>query len=510
MRVLSGSINWKIASLCLAAIAALVAVFASGGQLNPKIAAVACIGIPVGLVVICKYPPLLIAGLLYVGSFKDQAAAGFSLTDPTLILTGMLAAAIGLDLLLTFSGVRDGTISERFAGQGLGVGLFLVFFALLAISYLYSPSPIAGWEKLTKFAVFETLGFFAPFLLFKCDRDFRTFLWATVIVAACLSVRMVAGMVHPTSQELLGEADLTRIGEGHTIGTALLILLFYRFPGTFSRALPLILVPLLAVGLVASEARGPAFSLIIVLLLCTTVVRVQAVVPRKTIFAGILLIAVVSVVSLIWLSNMPGYAVRGLQKKAEIQSMLHGSLAAGGTTALRATYFQSAVHAFMKKPLQGWGLNGWTMYHFGEDRIYYPHNFILEVAAEQGVPGVTVLVGLLLTCFFGLLRVAKTGYREFILVLPILLFTVFYNSTTGEIENRSLFFWLGTALVTARMAKQWQERERAANVVPQNFELVPAESHGSATNWFSPSGEIRESKAGVIRSGSDWNVNLDE
>jgi len=508
--MLSGSINWKIASLCLAAIAALAAVIASGGPLNPEIAAVACIGIPVGLVVICKYPPLLIAGLLYVGSFKTQAATGFSLTDPTLIITGMLAAAIGLDLLLTIAGVRDGTISERFEGQRLGVGLFLVFLVLFAISYLYSPSPIAGWEKLTRFAVFETLSFFGPLLLFRFDRDLRMILWATLIVAACLSVRMIAGMAHPTSQELLGEADLTRIGEGQTIGTALLILLFYRFPGAFSRALPLILAPLLAVGLVASEARGPAFSLIIVLLLCTTVVRVQAVVPRKTIFAGILLIAVVSVVSLVWLSRMPGYEVRGLQKKAEIQAMLHGSLAAGGTTALRATYFQSAVHAFMKKPLQGWGLNGWTMYHFGEDRIYYPHSFILEVAAEQGVPGVTVLVALLVACFAGLLRAAKTGHREFILILPILLFTVFYHSATGEIEDRSLFFWLGTALATARLAMQEQERERAANVGSRSFALETAGSLNSPANWFLPLGESRESKAGLIRSGSDWNVNLDE
>ncbi len=494
MRELIGSIDWKIASLCLAAIAAiaaLAAVFASGGQLNPEIAVVACIGIPAGLVVIYKYPALLIAGLLYVGSFKTQAASGFSLTDPTLIITAMLAAAIGLDLLLTISGIREGAMSKRFSGQSLGVGLFLVFFVLLAISYLYSPSPVAGWEKLTKFAVFETLAFFSSFLLFKSDRDFRMFLWVAVFVAACLSIRMIAGMSHPTSQQLLGEADLTRIGEGQMIGTALLILLFYRFPGTFGRVLPLILAPLLAVGLVASEARGPAFSLIIVLVLCTTVVRVQAVVPRKTIFAGIVLIAVVSVASLVWMSSMPGYAVRGLQKKAEIQAMLHGSLAAGGTTALRATYYKSAVEAFTKKPLQGWGLNGWTIYQFGEDRIYYPHNFILEVAAEQGVPGVTILVGLLLACIVGLLRAAKTGYREFILVLPILLFTILYNSTTGNIEDRSLFFWLGTALVAARMAKQWQERERAANVVPHHFALVPAESHNSPTHWITARREPR-------------------
>jgi len=414
----------------------------------------ACVAVVLIAAASYRYPQILIAALLYVGVFKPRAATGISLSDPTLIVIVMLAVAIGIDLLLTFAGRQYSDLRERFSGQSTGVVLFLLFLSILAISYLYTPSPVAGWAKLSRFAVFESLAFFAPFVLFKSSRDFRVFLWAAVIVAVPLSTRVIVGMLHPSAEQLLREADLTMIGEGNIIGTALLILLFYRFPGQWGRRLPIALIPLLALGLVASQARGPAFSFIIASLLCVSVIRVQTVVSRKAILAGMILTGAAFALSFLWISALPGYAVRGEQKRSEVQALLSGKLDAGGTTSIRLSYYKSSIDNFLEQPLTGVGLNGWTLYYFGEDRLYYPHNFVLEVAAEQGLPGVTILVVLFVAAFAGLFKAARAGYREFLLAIPVLLFSVIYNSVTGTVENRLLFFWLGTAFVVARMARQ--------------------------------------------------------
>jgi len=82
----------------------------------------------------------------------------------------------------------------------------------------------------------------------------------------------------------------------------------------------------------------------------------------------------------------------------------------------------------------------------------FPHNFALEVAAEQGLLGLL----LLLVLFALLFRRAKAlaWQPQFAFLFPVLLFCVIVNMITGDLEDRNLWFWAGMTLAAARMVME--------------------------------------------------------
>jgi O-antigen ligase len=140
-------------------------------------------------------------------------------------------------------------------------------------------------------------------------------------------------------------------------------------------------------------------------------------------------------------------------KEAELSALLHGNVDPGGTTSRRLDFFRSSLAAMASHPLTGVGLAGWSNYYYGAysgpDRAAYPHNFVLEVAAEQGIPGLTALLVLLGAMIVALRRV-RSAHSEFSFVLPVVLFSILLNAITGNIEDRVFFFWLSAGFVAAR------------------------------------------------------------
>ena len=94
----------------------------------------------------------------------------------------------------------------------------------------------------------------------------------------------------------------------------------------------------------------------------------------------------------------------------------------------------------------------------------YPHNFVLEVASEQGLPGLAVLIALLASLFYSSWKMAS--FPEFRFFFPVLTFYVLYNAFTGTVEDRSLWFWFGMVVAASRMVRNLQPRPsriRSAN-----------------------------------------------
>ena len=229
--------------------------------IDPAWSLVVAVLLPIAVVLIRRYPALLIAGMLFVGNYKTHAAVGISLTDPTLIIVGLLAATTAWELLLIVGGVGEKTLGELFRGQKWGVLAFLLLQLTLAISFLYTSSPQAATEKLEHIIVFNTLAFLPPFFLFKRERDFQMLLWAVVALAIPIAIRLILGISHPNDKQVFGEADVTYIGDAELLGITILILLYHRFPGRFGRFMTFVALPILSVGMVASIARGPSLVL---------------------------------------------------------------------------------------------------------------------------------------------------------------------------------------------------------------------------------------------------------
>jgi O-antigen ligase len=214
------------------------------------------------------------------------------------------------------------------------------------------------------------------------------------------------------------------------------------------------LLTVLAVGLVTAAARTPALALVVTLITVSLVLKTGSRhLNGKKLLLRFSLIATVAVMAFLWIHNRPGMRDKLASKEHEVESMLSGSLT-GGTIAKRMEFYDSAVNAFMQHPLTGLGLGGWSVFYSGhgipgEGMPKYPHNFLLEVAAEQGLPGLALLITLLASLFYSSLKMAKSP--EFAFLFPVLTFQVLYNSFTGTVEDRALWFWFGMAVAASRM-----------------------------------------------------------
>src|SRR5260221_7248426 len=116
---------------------------------------------PLLLVAMRKFRAAFIPPLIFVGYLKTTESKGFSLTDPTVIALLLLCGSILFDLLLSITR-KDQHWQRGFFTQWKGVASFGALAVMTAVSYLYSPAPSYGWDKLTRFLVISGILFFAP------------------------------------------------------------------------------------------------------------------------------------------------------------------------------------------------------------------------------------------------------------------------------------------------------------------------------------------------------------
>src|SRR5437016_12936701 len=116
---------------------------------------------PLLLVAMRRFRAAFIPPLIFVGYLKTAESRGFSLTDPTVIALLLLCGSTLLDLLLAITR-KDHHWQRAFLTQWKGVASFGALAAMTAISYLYSPAPSYGWDKLTRFLVISGVLFFSP------------------------------------------------------------------------------------------------------------------------------------------------------------------------------------------------------------------------------------------------------------------------------------------------------------------------------------------------------------
>ena len=408
-----------------------------------------------------KFTAVLVAGILYVGNFKTTAAVGISLTDPTFIVLVLCSVGLLMECLLIFSGSERWSLVSLFKGQGLGVFLYLLLLLLIAASELYTPAPASGLVKVEHIVVFNTVVFFAPFVLFKQERDMRQFLLTCVVLSVLLAVRNLVELFHPSASVLAGQEDITRIGDAELIGTAIAILIYYKLFGKRGR-LQWACVTVLAIGLAASAARSAALSLLIALAVSSMILRSRTGQRSgRKIFLGAV-VAVVLVATFLWIRNLPAARMKLEHKEDELSQLLRGSFLAGGTAEQRMTFYKQSLVAISEKPFLGWGVSAWGVYFLGVDQKAIPHDFILESAVEQGMIGCGTLLAFLFTAGSALRRIIRWSGPHFAFLVPVFLLSLFTGLVTGSLEGRLLWFWCGTIFAISRMIQhQLRQQQRA-------------------------------------------------
>jgi O-antigen ligase len=302
--------------------------------------------------------------------------------------------------------------------------------------------------------------FFAPLVLIRKTDDLRHFTLAMLICAILLSIKLLLGindasLFDPTGHPLTSESrEVTQIGAGQAVGFGLLWLLFC--PHYSLRRLSLMVsVPLLCAALIASVARGPILFFVAVLVPFLFLRRVRAAVTATNVWLPVLLGGLLAFsASLYWLQRQEAAQGKFATKRAEIEEVLRGSSTPTYTAGRRLTLYRWALQMFAEKPLAGWGLGGWSYYALDRDVPAYPHNLVLEIAAEEGVMGLAALGTLLLTVFLALRRIWRSS-PDLSFIAPVFAFSLLATMTSGDINvNRPLWLWCGVIFALAGIAQQ--------------------------------------------------------
>ena len=414
--------------------------------------------VPLALFAMRKCPLVILAGLLFVGSFKTIPAEGLSLKDPTMILLLLSAGAIFLDALFIIARATPWTFGALFRGQAAVTILFLLFCAVIAISFLYTPSVRAGMT-VARFETFEVLMFFAPMLLLKSKTDVRRLLITVVVLAIVLAGKVIMNLAHPSEQVLSGSEDITNLGAGAGLGFALLVCLYGKLFG--SPAIRYACIVFLLFGLIACDARSALVALLVSLGVSACAIRGKAgMLSRKAVLIGLVLAVIIAIPTFLWLQNLPAAQVKTREKVAELEALASGSPIKTGTVSQRLRFYRSALDAWKQHPIIGLGVGGWSIFYNDEDTLYYPHSFMLQVGAEQGTIGLSILISLLAILLRSALKLLHSD-AYFAFVFPVLLFFVSFHAVTSTVESRELWFVCGLVAAASRISGH----SRSANYV---------------------------------------------
>ncbi len=143
----------------------------------------------------------------------------------------------------------------------------------------------------------------------------------------------------------------------------------------------------------------------------------------------------------------------------------------GASVMVRLNLYNSAIKAIYRKPIQGLGMGGFSVYYKGRDQRLYPHNILLEIGAEMGIIGLIPFFFLVGFCLFYLLKLRKIHkktekYYLITMILALFIFMFLNTLVSGDINDNRLFFvWLGFVYSIGIILRK------------ERFVLVEAEKH---------------------------------
>jgi len=122
-----------------------------------------------------------------------------------------------------------------------------------------------------------------------------------------------------------------------------------------------------------------------------------------------------------------------------------------------------SLHAFIEKPLTGIGAENFSSYmllhgipefiHSREPEKLTPHNFFLQIAAENGILGITSVIGLLLIMWNILSYSNKSIKKEYLLSLKLFFISLVINLLFGYVAGEQrivLGLYMGLVLACLR------------------------------------------------------------
>jgi O-antigen ligase len=371
-------------------------------------------------------PQLLLAVYLVAGGLKAAPWLSGIPGDLTVI------TAIGLLVAMVIGALRAGALPDFPAPSALAVGLA----ALVVLSLFWSPAPELGLDKSLRFESFTMLAFFAPLVLVRSRADLRQLMICLVLVSLVVAATAVPGK---GNQALIiaggtSEIELALYATSGVVAVAGYLLLVGRSRWRFLWIVPAVY---LAKIVIDAGSRGVLIGTIVAML----TIGIRAVLRSSVKLVPIAVMVAAAIGLVIFASSLSGPAA------AKYQTLLGSS----ETTTLgkRNYLLQDGIDLALAHPM-GRGAGGYTY----ETNFTYPHNALVEVADEQGIIGLTLLLGLIIAAFRYSLRAREGPLSPEAILAGALLIVLVADAMVSQTftQFRELWFAMGLALAVPAIA----------------------------------------------------------
>jgi O-antigen ligase len=469
--------NRQYLTFVLSSLICLVLIFLALEQLGlhvePYWIALPVLCLPLIMLVIRRFPAALIPPVFFMGAFKLQpAASNLDFRDPTFWVLCLLCGTILVHALFALGGIDQPSLGDRVRGQHEGIVTYLFFMGVIAFSYLHTLAPEYGFIELTRLLAIGSVLYFSPLFLVRSETDIRHLITSLLLLSVVLTGHRFLRIVHYS--DMGPTEDVTQIGSAELIGMSILLLLLppKSMCAHVRRPLLMLCIPWLVAGLTVSIARGPLVSFIFTLIASLLISKPGiGLLSRKVMVIGLVVLVIPSfLVSLSWVHNTAQAKVE--TKEAELAKLLEFS-DPGGTAGERLQFYKQALEGFAEQPFVGWGLGSFSVYATGRDMSLYPHNFVLQVAMEQGLLGLAALVGFAGALVRALRKTIAATRGEWIFFLWIILFLLGDAMFSGDLDQRPLLLWCGMAFASWRILKlRLQEQQPVMNAFARDARLM--------------------------------------
>jgi O-antigen ligase len=372
----------------LGSVAAAVMVVIAGPAAVMLLAIVTVLGL-----VTAFLPGVLFATYILSGIYK-AAWQPYSPVDTTVVLALLNALQV---VPLVLHG-KSGSVSR------IGVVLLVAVGFLYVGGVLYAPDQDIALRYVATFWALALLPMLPAAMRVGSRPEYlRQFLWTLFALGVPMTVLGLMQLSTSQRLEVFGASTI------EVSRTALLVPLIWvafvlRQRGLLVRAVTLLLIPVAVVVAVASGSRGPLLALII--LGAVGAIRYLSR-PGRVNWRVAGAIAGVTLASFVALSAfgdaLPGVSLNRFTLFEDFLGQLfNGDLntSVGDTSSgRRVVLFGAAVSMFEERPVLGFGTGGFEAVSpafTGPPDYAWPHNAVLQFAAEFGVVGVALFAGLVL------------------------------------------------------------------------------------------------------------------
>ena len=419
----------------------------AAAELQPPIL-IALVAGPLGLFLLVRY---LEVGLIYYATFFGLFRSGligpiYNLVDiPSSLrapLIGILFAVAAISFVIMKKPPRLVSMGgTQIAALLLGLVLFL--------GLVWTPAPEYGLLKAKTYLLSALLLLFGVALLSGELARLKRMIYVAAFlgIVFCFWGLAVAFTHQPDmwNRSILGICNPIWLARSMGVFAISLVMVGQVAKRPVVKVLMWAMAGGLTFVILYTGSRGPAFSLLLVLLVYLLFLS------KRPLWQAVLLAVVGGFVLYAIVLELPsGAQIRFLYPTDPTSD-------AGMSFIVRREYWRQAFDLFLSHPIIGVGTGGFSYHVFGLDVQEYPHNLFLEVASELGILGVACLLAFLLASFRMVYKVFPKGMAISNQNLPaiwgiaVFLFALVNSMVSGDITGNALL-WFSSGFMLATYA----------------------------------------------------------